>query len=366
VDGEQGRQRQGDGPDLPPPVDGSVLCVIGPRPLDRDIVTAAGLPYARLGVGGVNGMAPWRAALNIARFALAVPRAATIVRRFRPDVVLVGGGYVCAPVAVAAWLLRVPVLTLCVDVVPGWAVRLAARLSARVATAFASSLPLLPAEGTSVTGYPVREAFLRADRDTARRRFNLPPDAPVVLVFGGSLGARAINRAVVGALDQVLPVAHVLHVTGRADDAEPAPSRPLSEGMAARYHRYTYLDADDMADALAAADLAVCRAGAATMAELPIVGVPAVLVPGEFSAQEGNARSLAGAGAAVVILDRELTSPRLAAETLALLRDTERLAAMAAACRALAHRGAAAAVAALVREAAGHRAGNGGPVVSDE
>ncbi len=328
----------------------NLLCVIGPRPLDRDIVTAAGLPYARLSVGGVNGLAPWRAAPNLLRFTLAVPRAATLIRRFKPDVVLVGGGYVCAPVAVAAALLRVPIVTLCVDVVPGWAVRLAARLSTRVATAFEASLTSLPAAKTVVTGYPVRDEFLHADRAAARRRLGLPADARVVLVFGGSLGARAINRALRGALDRILPVAHVIHVTGHQEDTEAWSEDTVPEAYRDRYHAHTYLDAPGMVDALAAADLAICRAGAATMAELPATGTPAVLIPGEFSAQEGNARALADGRAAVVILDRELDAARLAGETLALLDDPARLARMAAACRALAHLDAADRIANLVRE----------------
>ncbi len=332
------------------PMADNLLCVIGPRPLDRDIVTAAGLPYARLSVGGVNGLAPWRAAPNLLRFTLAVPRAATLIRRFKPDVVLVGGGYVCAPVAVAAALLRVPIVTLCVDVVPGWAVRLAARLSTRVATAFEASLTSLPAAKTVVTGYPVRDEFLHADRAAARRRLGLPADARVVLVFGGSLGARAINRALRGALDRILPVAHVIHVTGHQEDTEAWSEDTVPEAYRDRYHAHTYLDAPGMVDALAAADLAICRAGAATMAELPATGTPAVLIPGEFSAQEGNARALADGRAAVVILDRELDAARLAGETLALLDDPARLARMAAACRALAHLDAADRIANLVRE----------------
>ena len=343
-----------------PGAESAVLCIIGPRPLDRDIVTAASVPYERLNVGGVHGMA-WRAAPNLARFALAVPRAAAIIRRFRPDVVLVGGGYVCAPVAVAARIQRVPVVTLCVDVVPGWAVRLAARLSRAVATAFPESLPLLP--GARVTGYPLRPEFLRAERDAARRRFGLPDGESVVLAFGGSLGARAINQAVAGSLARVLPCAHVIHVTGRngrqhgdteawREDEES--SVALISPWHERYHRFAYLDSAAMADAMAAADLAICRAGAATMAELPIAGTPAILVPGEFSAQAGNARALAEYGAGTVIRDRDLTPDRLADETLRLLGDRDRLAAMAAACRSLAHRDAAQQVAAMVQEVLGH------------
>src|SRR5581483_7309097 len=117
-----------------------------------------------------------------------------------------------------------------------------------------------------------------------------------------------------------------------------------------RYHRFSYLDAPEMAAALAAADLVICRAGASTMAELPATGTPAVLIPGEFSEQEGNARMMATHGAAEVIRDGELTAERLAGVVLPLLADQARLEAMAAACRALARGDAAHTVAALVRE----------------
>jgi UDP-N-acetylglucosamine--N-acetylmuramyl-(pentapeptide) pyrophosphoryl-undecaprenol N-acetylglucosamine transferase len=311
-----------------------VLCVIGPRPLERDIVRAAGLPYARLNVGGIHGVAPHHAALNLLRLALAVPRAAALMRRFRPDVVVLGGGYVCIPVAVAARALRIPVLTLCVDVVPGWAVRFTARLSTQVASAFPEAAHLLPQ--ARVTGYPLRDEFRCADRARGRARFGVPDGATMVLAFGGSLGARAINDAVEDALEQLLAVAHVVHITGPAarrqatrsvpgrlvpfGHASPAGSerghawpaatgrgdrrqtgftsaasatgapRPraahgsgrLPPAACDRYHRCEYLDAAAMADTLAAADLAICRAGAATMAELPVAGTPAILVPGEF------------------------------------------------------------------------------------
>jgi UDP-N-acetylglucosamine--N-acetylmuramyl-(pentapeptide) pyrophosphoryl-undecaprenol N-acetylglucosamine transferase len=277
---------------------------------------------------------------------------------------------------VAARALRIPVLTLCVDVVPGWAVHFTARLSTQVASAFPEAAHRLPQ--ARVTGYPLRDEFRRADRARGRARFGVPDGAPMVLAFGGSLGARAINDAVEGALAQLLPAAHVVHITGPVGSRQNAVGRmgtrkPSASATGAprpraahgsgclpptayseRYHRCEYLDAAAMADALAAADLAICRAGAATMAELPVAGTPAILVPGDFSAQEDNARALAAHGAAHVIRNRDLTAERLAAETLALLADKARLETMAVACRALAHGDAAGRVAAMVREVAGH------------
>ncbi len=328
-----------------------VLCVIGPRPLDQQIVARAGMPFERLHVGGVKGMAPWQVGLNISRFALAVPRAAAILRRFKPHAVLLGGGYVCAPVAVAAWTLHIPMLTMCVDVVPGWSVRLAARLATRVAIAFPEACGHLPAG--SVTGYPLRTAFLDADRTAARQRFGIPAEARLVLAFGGSLGARAINQAISQGLTSLLPHAYVMHVTGNNTESAADILPELPPHLSERYRRYRYLDADDMAAALAAADLAVCRAGAATMAELPAMGLPAVLIPGEFSAQEYNARMMVQRGAALSIRDRDLTSASLVEAVVPLLLDADRLARMAAASRALARPDAAARVAGMVREVAG-------------
>ena len=327
-----------------------VLWIVGPRPLDGELVGAAGLSYERLDVGGIHGMAPCRAVLNFARLALSVPRAVGIIRRFRPDVVLVGGGYVCAPVAVAAWLSRVPMVTLCLDVVPGWAARLTARLSTRVAAAFPEALKDLPR--ARVTGYPLRPELLNADRGRARRHLGLTADEQVVLAFGGSQGSRAINEAIAGALPQILPAAQVFHVTGHGPDATNATVTCADHGP--RYHVFSFLDSESMANALAAADLVICRAGAATMAELPVVGAPAIVVPGEFSAQEGNARALAEHGAAVIIRDRDLSAARLGAETVALLNDAGRLAEMARASRSLAHRDATAQVAAMVTDVARH------------
>ncbi len=324
-----------------------ILCVVGPRALDSSIVGAAGLPFERLDVGGIHGMAPWLAATNLLRFILALPRAAAIIGRFKPQVVLVGGGYVCAPVAAAAWLLRVPVVTLCVDVVPGWAVRFSARLSRGVAVAFPQALRRLP--GATLTGYPVRGEFLRVERRAARQRIGLADGEKLLLAFGGSLGARAINEAVIAALPRLLSAAHVMHVRGGTDGAL-ATDHDLPAELLDRYHPYAYLDGAAMADALAAADLVVCRAGASAMAELPVTGTPAILVPGPFSAQEDNARAMMQHGAAEMILDRDLTPDRLAAQALALLADQERLARMAAATRALAPGDAAEAVATLLRE----------------
>jgi len=194
-----------------------------------------------------------------------------------------------------------------------------------------------PARRVVVTGYPVRAGFRGLERASARAAFGLAPDDPVLLVMGGSRGARSINQALSGVLEGVLELAQVIHVSGELDWPWVAQRRDaLPETLKARYHAFPYLYRE-MGQALAAADLAVCRAGASTLGELPFFGLPAVLVPYPYAwrYQRVNADWLAERGAAV-----RLDDERLAAELLPTLRrlleDRAGLSSLAAHMRALA------------------------------
>jgi len=274
------------------------------------------------------------------------------VRRRRPAVVVALGGYASAPGAAAAIACGVPLVLCEQNAVPG----AANRLFGRFARAAAVSFPGTDLARATVTGNPVRAEVLAVDRtrdrDEARRALGLPADRRVVVSFGGSLGSRRINQAILAALDLWAARADlaVRHVVGRRDWAtisEAAPSLPAG-GLV--YQPVEYEERMDLL--LAAADLAVCRAGG-SVAELTTVGVPAILVPlpgAPGDHQTANARYLVGAGAAVMVPDAELDGPRLAAEVNALVDDGARLEAMAAAAAGVAHRHAADAVAALVTE----------------
>ena len=166
-----------------------------------------------------------------------------------------------------------------------------------------------------VTGYPVRRSFLEATREQGREHFQIPPRGNLVTVFGGSTGAHSINEAVRNNLSSLLDVTQVIHVTGKQDQAEMEAAREsLPAFMKAGYRIYGYLD-QDMPLALAAADLIVARAGAATLGEFPAVGVPSVLVPYPYAGkhQEKNAEFLVSHGAAVKVQDRELGTTLLPA-----------------------------------------------------
>ena len=314
------------------------LWVGGRRGIEAELVTRAGLPFEGIEAAGVRGMAPRGLASNLLRLARGFLQARRIVQRFRPDVILVTGGYVSVPVALAGRLAGVPILILLPDVVPGLAIRFLARLADRVAASFEAARRYLPADKVVVTGYPVRAALYTADRDVARQRLGLGSKRKTVLIFGGSSGARRINEATAAVLEELLDLAQVVHISGRLDfEALQERRAALPSTLKNRYRLHAYLH-DEMLDALVAADLAVSRAGAATLGEFPAVGLPAVLVPYPYAGahQRENAAILAEAGAAVVIPDAELTGERLLATVQELFNDAERLAQMRANARRLA------------------------------
>ncbi len=319
-------------------------------------MTQAGLPYRAISTGKLRGANPLTAALNAGKMGVGVRQASALLDEFRPHVCLVTGGYACTPVAIACRLRRVPILIYLPDMVPGLAVRSLSRLAQRVAVTFPEVAHHFGSKGV-VTGYPVRAELLQAvqDRSAARERLfqalewaREPEDEhlPLLLVFGGSQGARSINKAIWANLPSLLPHAQILHVIGTRDWGMQADLMPeLPPTLARRYHPVAYLH-QEMPWALAVADLVVARAGASTLGEFPVAHLPAVLVPLPISGghQWPNARKLADQGGAVIVPDAELAQ-QLSDTVLALLQDDERRLRMGAAMASLARPHAALAIA---------------------
>jgi UDP-N-acetylglucosamine--N-acetylmuramyl-(pentapeptide) pyrophosphoryl-undecaprenol N-acetylglucosamine transferase len=327
---------------------------VGGERAEADLVPAAGYPLHRLRVAGIDRGNAVRAARALLLAGRATAQARRLLRRLGADAVMGGGGYVAGPVGLAARSLRLPLVLTEADSSLGVANRLLAPLAQRVFLAF-------PIEGRSgakwvVAGRPVPAATGRVDRATARERFGIAQDVACVLVFGGSLGARRLNHAALDAFGTAAPGA-VLHASGRRD--HPELRLRLDElGSPPHYHLYPYIL--PFADALAAADLVVARAGGSVM-EVAAAGLPAILVPYPHATadhQTLNARYMERAGAAVVIPDAELDGPRLAREVGTLLGAPQRVAAMAKGARAVAKPDAAERIADdLIALASGERAG---------
>jgi UDP-N-acetylglucosamine--N-acetylmuramyl-(pentapeptide) pyrophosphoryl-undecaprenol N-acetylglucosamine transferase len=291
-----------------------------------------------------------------------VVAARRLLRRHRFDVVCGMGGYVTLPVALAARLERVPVVLHEQNAVAGIANRLAARVASRIALGVAEAAAGFPAGRTEVVGNPVRPELARLDRQglhaEALAAFGLDPERRTLLVFGGSQGARRINQALVAATDHWPEPERVqiLHACGRRDEADVraawTAADPAGRGLLVKV--VPFVERMDLA--YAAADLALTRAGAITMAELTATGTPAVMVPLPHAAadhQAANARAVAAAGGAVVVDDPALDGASLVGAVAPLLADPDRLARMAAAIRGLGHPAAAEELAAMVVEASG-------------
>jgi len=294
-------------------------------------VAAAGYIEDQIPLRGLDRRPSLRNVRTVLMTAAAVPRAMRALRRRGADAVIGAGGYVAGPVALAAWLTRRPVLLMEADSHMGVANRLAAPLSRRMTLAF--PLPGRAGRRYLVTGRPVARNVVDATRTAGRRAFGIDPDATVVLVVGGSQGARTLNVAAVEAFGDDPPV-DIIHVAGpgQVDD-----TRAMLDARAPgpRYRLLGWLD--NLPDAIAAADLVVSRSGGSVF-ELAAIGRPSILVPYPHATgdhQAKNARWLSEAGGAVVLPDADCTGERLRALVGALLADRRRLDAMADAAAAV-------------------------------
>jgi len=324
-----------------------VLWVGGKGGMEEELVKQAGVPFEAIPAAGIHGVG-WQALPgNLLQLARGFRQARRILRQFHPQAILFTGGYVAGPMALASRMpgslaarsrnvLYVP------DIEPGLALKTLARFAdCIVVTDEASRAFFTARRKVVVSGYPVRRGLRSWERDAARKALGLEPDLPVLLVTGGSKGARSINRALVAAMPGLLPATQILHISGSLDwPAVEAARAELLAGpqapLAGRYHAHPYLH-ELMGAALAASDLVVARAGASTLGEFPMFGLPAVLVPYPYAwrYQQVNAAYLAKRGAALVVEDANLPAS-LDAVVKELLNRPARLEAMGAAMRSLA------------------------------
>lgn len=341
----------------------SVHFVGSDRGIERRLVPEAGFPLTVLPGRGIQRkltLANVSSAVGIVR---ACGEAFSLLRRLDPRVVVSLGGYASVPASLAAWILRIPIVVAEQNAVPGAANRLVARVAKASAVSFnGTDLPR-----AVVTGNPVRDeirAVSRArDRAAARERLGIEADRKLLVAFGGSLGARRVNDAVLGAVERWRDRGDlaVRHVIGERDWPR---YEQQARGLAAlhdpstgdqpvhvQYQPVVY--ESDMPTLYAAADLVVCRSGATSVAELATIGVPSVLVPlpgAPGDHQTANARALVDADAAVLVPDAQFDAKRLATEVDMLLAEPQILEHLAANARLVARPDAGMRVAQLVEE----------------
>lgn len=320
-----------------------VFYIGGQRGMERRIVTSeSNLPYHAIPAAALRGRNPLALGHGLLTMTGGILAAHQLLCITRPAAILGTGGYVCVPVFLAARLIGIPTLIYLPDVVPGLAVRFLARVATQVACNVEDARNYLRVHAAKIiiTGYPVRPELFQQQKPACQEAFGLSADMPVLLVYGGSLGARAINRAVAALLPDLLALTQIIHICGREGDEVwlRAAAQRLDPRLQTRYRLYPYLESTPdaapavqhqasskrkreggvqtsicnhqlhqvtptMAQAFGAADLALCRSGASTLAELPAAGVPAILVPYPYVHQDENADYLVRHGAALKVAD---------------------------------------------------------------
>jgi undecaprenyldiphospho-muramoylpentapeptide beta-N-acetylglucosaminyltransferase len=322
-----------------------VLWIGGRGGMEEDLVRRAGIAFEAIPAAGVHGVGVRALPGNLWRLGTGTLAARRAIQRYRPQVIFFTGGYVGVPVAMAGWGIRKVLFV--PDIEPGLAAKMIARSADTICVTTEDSKSYYQgSERVRITGYPTRPSFGGLTREEGRRGLGLSLDRPVVLVQGGSRGARSINRALWRILPGLLGRAQVVHLTGQGEWPQVAREQArLSPAHLGEYHPFPYLH-DEMAAALASADVVVSRAGASALGEYPVFGLPAILVPypHAWRYQKVNADYLVDRGAAIQLDDEDLNQ-RLWSALVELLDSKDELESMAQSAKALARPDAAQAVA---------------------
>jgi UDP-N-acetylglucosamine:LPS N-acetylglucosamine transferase len=336
-----------------------VLWVGSDGGMEVDLVKRAKVPFRAISAAGVHGVGLRALPGNLLRLARGYHQSRMILRQYRPEVLFFTGGYLAVPMALAG--RRMPSVLYTPDIEPGMALKTLARLAGRIAVTADASLKYYPSRpGVVVTGYPTRPELKSWNPDDARHAMGLQPGLPTLLVYGGSKGARSINRALQAALPDLLSEMQVVHISGNLDWPEIEAARAGLGGRLAepawvdRYHAFPYLHTE-MGAAFTVADLVVARAGASALGEFPLFGLPAILVPYPYAwrYQQVNAKYLVQKGAACLLADEDLTH-QLLPVVRDLMRDPDRREKMRTAMSSLAQPDAAESIAHLLLDLASH------------
>lgn len=321
------------------------------RGVGREIVGPLGYNLKNIHAQGLSGSI-FNKLLAVGKTGLGFLESLYHLSIFKPAIVVASGGYVCAPVALAAACLDIPILLMEQNAFLGKSAKFISYLAQKVCLSLPGNYGAAVSSKAVLTGNPVRTSILLKGRAEARQALQIPAERCCVVAMGGSQGASSLNNAILAALptlaDRELTL---IHLTGpRHIEEVTARSVDLVNAHKIDYRPLAYTE--DMASLYAVANLIICRSGATTLAEITARGLPSILVPYPYAAenhQEANARILENNGAAQVILDKQVEA-ELTSNLVSLLEDKEKLATMARASASLGHKGATEAVIAQILE----------------
>jgi UDP-N-acetylglucosamine--N-acetylmuramyl-(pentapeptide) pyrophosphoryl-undecaprenol N-acetylglucosamine transferase len=315
--------------------DAEVMFIGVEKGLEARVVPKEGYTIKFIKAEGLLGKSVFKKAGALMKMLGSVFTSKAMLRDAEPDIVVGLGGYVSVAPVVAARLLSLPIVILEQNLVPGLANRMLSKLADAVAVTYHESMSFFPRAKTYLTGNPIRRMIAEGTREEALEFFKLDPEKTTVLVLGGSTGAAAINNAMLNALNNMLDIreeVQFLHQTGERD----------YEGVRRAYRKLEFSAmvapfVYQMAEAYAAADLVISRAGATTMAELTALGKPSIIIPYPYAAghQEFNARKLVESGAAMMFTEAQLSGEKLAAQIKELCSSEEKRTEMSKQARAL-------------------------------
>jgi undecaprenyldiphospho-muramoylpentapeptide beta-N-acetylglucosaminyltransferase len=327
----------------------SILWVGSQGGLEANLIQRAGIPFREIPAAGVHGISWYQLPKNLLKLLQGYFKSREILSEFHPDGIFFTGGFVAIPMAFAAQ--KVPKIVFVPDIEPGLALKVLARLADTIAVTVEETKKFLPSgKRIEVTGYPVRSDLFKWSKANAMDRFGLDPNLPTLLVFGGSRGAHSINMAVLNILERLLESVQVIHISGKLDwDKVQLALEALPASLQSRYHTLEYLH--EMGAAFAASDMVISRAGASTLGEYPLFGIPAILVPYPYAwrYQIRNAEYLKNHNAAVVIRDENINE-KLLPTVQSLLSDPEKMKKMKNAMVELGIHGAASKIGQLILE----------------
>ncbi len=333
--------------------DVETLWIGGEGGMEAELVKREGIPFEAIPAAGLHGVGLRALPRNLVQLLRGWIASQKILRDFHPDALFFTGGYVAGPLALAG--RHVPTLLYVPDIEPGLALKTLARFADRIAVTAHETQSYLSRK-VITTGYPLRADLAAWDKGKGLRTLKLDDDLPVLLVVGGSKGARSINQAIIASLPLLLEMAQVIHLSGELDwEAIQSARAGLTSAQMRRYHVFPYLH-EEMGAALACADLVVARAGASTLGEFTFFGLPAILIPypHAWRYQKVNADYLAQRGAAIIVKD-ELLGRELLTVVKDLLQNPSKRRAMSAAMKSLARPRAAQAIAEQLLALGGRR-----------
>ncbi len=273
--------------------------------IEKDIVSKQNIEFKSINSGKLrryfsvkNFLAPWHTFVGIIQ-------ALRIINKFKPDIILTAGSFVCVPVAIAGWLSRKIVVVHQQDLKIGLANKLMVPFAKQITVTFEKSIKDYKAKKVVWTGNPVRQELFSGDIEQGRAMFNLEAELPTLLVIGGSLGSEIINKTVFSSVPELIKTMQIIHITGKGQVIEWVDKEKFGTNVT-RYHSQEYLY-DELVHAYAVADLVVCRAGMSTMTELSALNKPMVVIPIPDNQQEENAQFFDSKNAIILLEQKSLT-----------------------------------------------------------